>query len=119
MDKTQIATHALNAVVTIVTTIIVTRVTLQGGSLGLSQRLAKRVKNSLFLYADFIFSIFWVVITVTQLFNLIRRPESLTRLDAFFIAFFTTMFWYWALRVKKEWVWAQEVKAERSSINNL
>jgi hypothetical protein len=94
MDKTQISTLVLNAVVTIGTTIIVKRVTLKGGSLGLSQSLAKRVKNSSVLYADFIFSIFWVLVTVTQLFSLIRRPESLTRLDAFYIAFFTTMFWY-------------------------
>ena len=39
MDRKQLITVLVNAAVTIVTTIIVTRLTLKGGSLGISDKL--------------------------------------------------------------------------------
>jgi hypothetical protein len=89
MDKNQIITLLVNAVVTIVTTAVVVRLSLNKGSIGIANKVKARLTPKLIMKMILISSLLAVTYFVLSLYWFISsNPDRLaTRFEVFYISF--------------------------------
>ena len=76
MDRSQIITLVINAVVTIVTTIVVTRLSLNKGELGIASKLKARFTPKFRAYIALIFCLLLFIYIVSDMYLFISEPDA-------------------------------------------
>jgi succinate dehydrogenase hydrophobic anchor subunit len=96
MDKSQIITLLINAVVTILTTAIVLRLSLNKGKLEVASKLKARFTPKVKAYIRLILSLLILVSMVMGMYYSLRDSSPPTRFDVFVVTFNTmgTMGWF-------------------------
>jgi hypothetical protein len=97
MDKNRIIEWVINAVLVIVTTAVVTRLSLNQGKLGVTSKLKARFTPKFRAYIKLIFSLLMFIVLALNLYLIVRTPGSPTRPEVLFIAFGYSgvLVWIW------------------------
>lgn len=93
MDKNQITNLVVNAVLTIVTTAIVTRLSLNKGTLGITSKLKARLTPKAVAYIKLLLTLLAVTWLSYSLYNFVETPNQTfaTREDVLYIAINTVV----------------------------
>jgi hypothetical protein len=95
MDRNQIITLLVNAVITIVTTAVVVRLSLNKGKLGVTSKVKAKLTPKFKAYIKLILSLLIFICIILYLYWEIRKPALPTRLDVFGIVFNTIGCFIW------------------------
>lgn len=91
MDTAQIITQVIIALIstvaTVVTTILVTKASLNKGSLGITSKLKARFTPKFRAYISLFFAVGMFLLTAISLYGLVSIPSLPTRLEVFLITF--------------------------------
>ena len=88
MDTKFVISQLVNAVIVIVTTVIVTRLTLKG-SLGISENTKTRIKTTGMIYGVILLMLLHFGHSVWRTYNFINEPEPPTRLEIVIVSGYT------------------------------
>lgn len=89
MDKNQIIILLINAVITMVTTAIVVRLSLNRGTLGVTSKLKERFTPKVKAYMLLIFSLFGSITEIINLILILNKTEPVSRGEVLTICLFT------------------------------
>lgn len=93
MDRSQIITLVVNAVITILTTAVVTKLSLNKGSLGDISKLTAKVTPKVAAYIKLVLALLATGWLSVSLYRFVAAPnqESVTRADALTISIYTAV----------------------------
>jgi hypothetical protein len=95
VDKHQIISQVVNAIITVVTTTAVIRLSLNRGTFGITSAFKTRLRARLARYSLISFDVFMFLLISFQLYLDVRSPEPLSRLAVLYIVIWTLSAAFW------------------------
>jgi hypothetical protein len=103
MDRSQIINLLVNAVITIITTAVVVRLSLNKGKLGITSKVKARVTPKVKAYVRLILSVLLLIIVSINLYRDVSKPGLPTRTDVLVIILSTASVGIWIGMVISKW----------------
>lgn len=102
LEEIQISKLSVNAILTMLTVVIIALIALNKGSLGISSWLRRIHRSHLTIYVDVYVYTFWVLLLLNQIYRLLGDLQPLTRLDVFYIANSIAALWFFLGQLHNE-----------------